>query len=120
MGLSQKPSCTLNDRGTRLSWPDRSARTSDESGTYLIFESVDALCNRRRSQVESAGSFGDRTVIDRQHKTFKKSGVHCQPKVNSEETTIYYIFSISNAKRTASAKRSLAGTQRPSHRGDAP
>jgi hypothetical protein len=57
---------------------------------------VDALCDRRRSK-SSRRAAGDRTVIDRQHKTFKKSGVHCQPKVMSEETTVYLFFSIGNA-----------------------
>jgi hypothetical protein len=55
-------------------------RTSDESDTYLIFENVDAFCNRRRSQVEPAGRFGNRTVIDRQHEGLEESGIHRNEK----------------------------------------
>ena len=59
-------------------------------GTNLAFERMDAFCDRRRSQIESARSFGDRTVIDRHQKSLKEPRIHCQLKVSSKETIVYF------------------------------
>src|SRR5437764_1175906 len=92
--------CALDDRGSRLRWSDRSAGTSDENGTNVIFESVDSLCDPRRGQIEPACSFGDRTVVDRHQESLDESGIHCQLKVSSEDTVVYFGFPMADAMRT--------------------
>src|SRR5882724_10411106 len=92
--------CVVDDRGSCFGWSDCPAGASDENGAYFTFESPDSLCDPRRGQIEPARSFGDRTVIDRHQKGLKESSIHYQPRVSSEETTVYFESAIADVTRT--------------------
>src|SRR6266446_108544 len=96
----------FDDRSSRFRWSDRSAGTSDENGADFTFESVDTLCDPRRGQIEPACRFGDRTVIDRHQKGLKEPSIHCQLKVSSKDTVVYFGFAMADGMRTASGSRS--------------
>jgi hypothetical protein len=73
--LGQKPP-GAGDGGPCFRRPDRSARTGDEHGTDLTFESVNSLCDRRRSQIEPTRRFSDRAVLDRHEKALQEARIH--------------------------------------------
>src|SRR5436853_4103261 len=96
--------CVLDNGGSRFRWSDRSAGTSDENSADFTFERVDSLCDPRRGQIEPARSFGDRTVIDRHQKGLEEPSVHCQLKVSSKDTVVYFGFAMADAMRTRQAR----------------